>query len=103
MGLLLAVFLLSACEFGPPSVPIVIISKSSITVSVDAQGAYSIASQTPAWTFGGNIGHTLTNIVVHAGSNTIGSYKEITFNYQAGSSRSGGIRTYDKKPIVLFN
>src|SRR5712691_2816454 len=102
MGLLLAVFLLSACEFGPPSVPIVIISKSSITVSVDAQGAYSIASQTPAWTFGGNIGHTLTNIVVHAGSDTIGSYKEITFNYQAGSSRSGGIRTYDKKPIVLF-
>ncbi len=71
-------------------------------MTVQPGGAYSISAQSPDWTFSGNIGHVLTNIVMHRGSDTIDSFTEITFNYQAGSSRSGDIRIYDSKPIVLF-
>ena len=102
IGLLLTIFLLSACEPGPVINPIVMASQSSIKVSVNALGAYTITSQTPAWTFGGNIGHILTDITVHSGSDTIGIYREIDFTYQAGASRGGSIRAYEKKPIVLF-
>jgi len=106
--LILMTILLSTVGLGSPSV-VKATSKASvssqyITVSIDPGGTYTVVSQTPAWTFGGNIGRTLTNIVTNTGSDTLGSYQEIVFNYQdhSGSSRGGGIRTYDSKPIVLF-
>lgn len=80
------------------------LSSPYITVSVAPSGAYTIASQTPGWTFGGNIGQALTNITTIAGSDNIGNYQEIDFNYtdNTGASRGGGIRTYNSKPIVMF-
>jgi hypothetical protein len=80
------------------------ISSPYITVFVDPGEAYTIASQTPGWTFGGNIGQTLTNITATSGSDNIGNYQEIDFNYtdNTGASRGAGIRTYNSKPIVMF-
>jgi len=78
------------------------ISTVDINAVVDANGAYTINSKNPAWTFAGNIGHTLTDITYKTGSDNIGSYKEITFNYQTPSARSGAIRAYDNTPIILF-
>ena len=80
------------------------ISTPSVTVTVNPDGAYTIVSKTPAWTFGGTIGHSLTNIKMQSGSDHIGSYQEIVCNYQDGnkSSRGAGIRAYNAKPIVLF-
>src|SRR5205807_599208 len=80
------------------------ISSPYITVTVKPSGAYTIVAKTPAWTFGGNIGQTLTNIITTTGSDRIGSYQEIDFNYRDknASSRVGGIRTYNGKPIALF-
>lgn len=106
--LLLVAFLLST--FGLRSLTFVkatgtiTISSQDITVSVDPKGIYTIVSKTPAWTFGGKINAALNNIGVNTGSDTIGSYQEIDFNYKDinGSARSGGIRNYDSKPIVLF-
>ena len=106
MRLLLVAFLLSILDPGSISAAnamlAVPVSTTGITASVDGSGAYTINVLTPAWTFAGNIGHTLTDITVHTGSDTIGTYQEVTFNYQATSPRSGAIRTYDSKPIVLF-
>ena len=80
------------------------ISTPYITVTVNPDGAYTIVSTTPAWTFGGNIGHSLSNINVQTGNDHIGSYQEIVCNYNDGngSSRGAGIRTYNAKPIVVF-
>ncbi len=106
--LILIAILLSMVGLGSPSVVKATsgasVSSQYITVSVDPGGTYTVVSKTPNWTFGGNIGRTLTNIVTNTGSDAIGSYQEVVFNYQdhSGSSRGGGIRTYDSKPIVLF-
>jgi hypothetical protein len=80
------------------------ISSLFIRVIVTPDGAYTIVAKTPAWTFGGNIGQALTSISITTGSDRIGSYQEIEFNYRDknASSRSGGIRTYNGQPIVLF-
>src|SRR5205807_10558736 len=80
------------------------ISSPYITVTLTPSGAYTIVAKTPAWTFGGTIGQTLTNIITTTGSDRIGSYQEIDFNYRDknASSRGGGIRTYNGKPIALF-
>lgn len=108
MFLFLATFLLSSVCFGTHNLvkaasPISI-SSPYITVTVYPGGAYTIVSQTPAWTFGGGIHQTLTNLAVNTGSDNIGSYQEIDFNYQDknGASRGGGIRAYNSKPVVLF-
>jgi hypothetical protein len=73
-------------------------AKSNVT------GAYTLVSQTPAWTFGGSVGQTLTNLAVNTGRDKIGSYQEIDFNYvdKNAASRGGGIRAYNNKPIAMF-
>ncbi len=80
------------------------ISSPYLTVSVNSKGVYTITAQAPAWTFGGKIGHPLSNTVVNTGSDGIGSYQEIDFNYvdSNSASRGGGIRAYSSNPIVLF-
>lgn len=101
--LLIVTLLISACSYGTaPSTNGEVRGSIGITAFVDTSGAYTIRSQTPTWTFGGNIGHTLTDITIHTGANTIGSYKEIVFHYQPDAARSGSIRVYNAKPIVLF-
>ena len=106
IGLLILAFLLTTIDLRSFSLinalRTVPISTIGITASVDGSGTYTISAHSPAWTFAGNIGHNLTDITVRTGSDSIGSYQEVTFNYQASSARSGAIRAYDDKPIVLF-
>lgn len=100
VALLLALFVLVS----PPSfvTGVTFTSPAGVSVLVTSGGAYSIRALSPAWTFGGNIGKSLANMTVHAGKDHIGSYQEITFTYQASTARSGAIRVYDSKPVVLF-
>src|SRR6266487_3174489 len=100
VALLLALFVLVS----PPSfvTGVTFTSPAGVSVLVTSGGAYSIRALSPAWTFGGNIGKSLANTTVHAGKDHIGSYQEITFTYQASTARSGAIRVYDSKPVVLF-
>ena len=107
MGLFTAAFLLSTILFTTAQVKAagsVSLSTPYVTVVVTDVGGYTITAQAPAWKFGGNIGQTLSNVVVNSGSDTIGSYQEMDFSYQdlSGASRGGGIRAYNSKPIVLF-
>lgn len=101
---LLIAFLIASCipAASPVANSMSITSSIGITVSVTPGGAYTIVSRTPAWTFGGSVGQDLATLAEHSGSDTIGGYKELDFTYQAGDSRSGGIRTYETKPIILF-
>jgi hypothetical protein len=80
------------------------ISSPYLTVTVTSAGAYTITVQSPAWKFGGRIGHPLSNIAVKSGSDGVGSYQEIDFNYVDSNSanRGGGIRAYSSNPIALF-
>jgi len=81
----------------------VITEPTGVSVSVDpSKGSYTITTTMPSWTFGGSVGHTLTNVAITSGSDNIGSYKEITFNWQGSVARSGGIRTYASSANVLF-
>jgi len=85
---------------------------SNITVTVDSHGAYSVTAQGPQWVFAGDIGRPLANITVNWGSDNIGDYEEIDFNFTVdaptaggelqAASRQAGIRTYEEKPVVLF-
>lgn len=80
------------------------ISSPYLTVTVKATGFYTILVQSPAWTFSGRIGHPLSNITVTSGSDGVGPYQEIDFNYvdSNSASRGGGIRAYNSCPVALF-
>jgi hypothetical protein len=75
---------------------------TGITLSVDTEGPYSVALENPSWTFAGDLERPLQNVIVNEGSDAIGSYKEITFEYDDACQRTGGIRTYADRPVVLF-
>src|SRR5215470_1396288 len=76
---------------------------TGITLSVNSSGAYSVTTQDPAWTFGGNVGHTVAVMGASTGADGIGSYQQIVFTYADGASRQGTLRTYQGKPIVIFD
>ena len=75
---------------------------SGITLAVSSDGAYIIRVQDPAWTFGGNIGQPLEGLRLSPGTDRIGAYDEITFQFQDGIPKHGAIRVYRQNPIVLF-
>src|SRR4051794_12681865 len=76
---------------------------TGITVRVDARGSYTIASRSPAWTFGGTLGRPLTHMAVGTGTDGIGRYRQVAFGYHVDAARIGSIRLYHGKPIVLFS
>lgn len=83
---------------------VISISSPYLRVTVTSTGVYTVIAKSPAWTFRGRIGHTLSSIAKHSGSDGVGSYQEINFKYiDRNSARRGcGIRAYKSNPIVLF-
>jgi hypothetical protein len=75
---------------------------TGITLSVNASGSYSVTTQDPAWTFAGSTGSTLTILGATTGTDGIGPYQQIAFGYADGSHRQAAIRTYQGKPVVIF-
>ncbi len=74
-----------------------------ITLFVSIDGSYSIRAQDPAWTFGGSLGVPLSNLTGSAGTDGIGQYQRISFEYRLnGVLRSGSLRTYLERSIVIF-
>jgi hypothetical protein len=80
----------------------VVQSSSGIDASLDSCGAYQISVPSFAWTFGGNLGQTATNVLVNTGTDDVGTYSEIDFSYSQGGQRTGGIRVYQNELAVLF-
>jgi hypothetical protein len=75
---------------------------TGVRVTVNADGAYTIKTQNPAWMFGGDIGKPLSGLSIRRGSDEIGAYREIVFHYEEGGAREATIRVYRGRPVVLF-
>jgi hypothetical protein len=69
---------------------------------VDPAGTYEVAVPDLSWTFSGNVGFPLANIVVATGVDGVGAYQEITFDFQSDAARHASIRSYTDRPDVLF-
>ena len=69
----------------------------------ETTGNYEVVTRNPAWKFAGHFEVPITNAAVNRGSDSIGSFQQITFAWQSAQSpMRGQIRLYDKNPLVLF-
>jgi len=79
--------------------------ESGLSARVDASsGDYRIVSENPPWTLGGSLDVPLKDLTTVRGSDDVGDYQQIAFEWNAGQvPMSGWIRIYSRKPIVLFS
>jgi hypothetical protein len=75
---------------------------TALEVSVDPGGRYTVHLPGPDWSFGGDVGHPLSNIRATDGQDGVGAFHELDFDYQAGVARTAGVRVYRDRPVVLF-
>jgi hypothetical protein len=88
------------CAFADESAPQRIASDAGLSVSVSPGGAYRVTLSDYGWTFAGALGQPARNLALANGTDAVGSWLEITFDYDP--ARSSGIRLYNGSPIVLF-
>jgi hypothetical protein len=86
-----------------PTFPVAVTNSIGVSVSVGSNGVYLVNFVSPAWTFTGNLDQGLTNRTINSGSDSIGGYSEITFNYSSAVPHTAGIRLYNNSPVVAFN
>jgi hypothetical protein len=72
---------------------------TGITVTVEANGHYSIQTNDPVWVFTGTLPASPSALKTVAGHDGIGDYDEITFTFR---TREGSIRSYAGRAAVLF-
>jgi hypothetical protein len=79
-------------------------SAAGITAQFDdASGRYEITARHPTWKFAGELGQPAQNVVVENGSDRVGAYQEIRFNWRTNVSLTGSIRVYDERPVALLD
>ncbi|HXJ42432.1 MAG TPA: hypothetical protein VNH18_24335, partial [Bryobacteraceae bacterium] len=68
------------------------------------EGDWTVTIPTNNWTFSGALGSAVGFATSGHGSNQLGDYNEVAFQYQAqGAARSGAIRIYIARPLVIFS
>jgi hypothetical protein len=72
---------------------------TGVTITVEENGRYSIATADPNWVFAGTLPAHPSALKTIAGHDGIGDYDEITFTF---GSREGSIRTYPNRAAILF-
>ncbi|MBN1412848.1 MAG: discoidin domain-containing protein [Spirochaetales bacterium] len=100
---ILALICITACfslninmSFGQTAV-----TQSGIMVTVWSDGRYTVAKNSPAWTFSGSLNQSIAPAAA-SGSDGIGAYSEIYFNYDS-NRYTGRIRVYSgDKPVAQF-
>ena len=77
---------------------------TGLTVSLDANGAFEVATRSPAWKFSGSVGSSAAGLLSRPGRDTAGSYQQVEFRYKTsnGAARLGSIRVYDRRNVILF-
>lgn len=76
---------------------------NGLTASISNNGAFAVSIPNPWWTWGGTVGTAVSNARIDTGTDNLGGYQELTFDYAVGvSSRSGSIRAYGTRPLVMF-
>jgi hypothetical protein len=78
---------------------------SGLSVRLEpTNGLYEIASSTLAWTFAGNVPAPLANVAASRGSDGVGTYQQVSFEWQADKiPMTGRIRLYDEQALALFS
>ncbi|HWF11932.1 MAG TPA: hypothetical protein VG297_25865 [Bryobacteraceae bacterium] len=88
---------------GAASAQLTISGLNNLTASFTPAGAFSVTFPGVAWQVGGTLGARPSNSIIATGADNIGAYQEIAFDYASGaSSRSGSIRAYTNRPLVMF-
>jgi hypothetical protein len=85
-----------------PSYAVIISSSDGLKVSVSSSGAYDITVPSPAWQFSGNVGSPLTNLSATSGSDAVGAYGEISFDFTSDAPRHAAIRSYSGTDAIVF-
>lgn len=75
------------------------IGAAGASVSVAADGTFTVDFSSPQYRFGGQVGQPVTDITQRTGSDRTGSYTEVDFSYPG---RTGSIRAYQDESVVLF-
>jgi hypothetical protein len=96
-----ALFLAAICTYGFSLT--VNQSATGLSVTVETSGAYSVAAAAPAWTFGGNLSKTLSEVTQTDGSDKIGKFTGITFTLTGTGPLQGTIRLYERIPVAIFS
>jgi len=73
-----------------------------LAVTVEPSGAYSIQVQSPSWRFAGNLGHALSNLTAADGTDAVGPFTEVSFDFVTDAPRHAAIRAYWNRMAVLF-
>jgi hypothetical protein len=74
------------------------------SVSMTSSGAWSLIVPGPAWRFAGSTGAAVHSLVATSGTDKLGTWQELSFAYTAASvARTGAIRAYSDRPLVLFS
>ncbi len=97
--------LLALCLGGAhASATVVSAPNNGLLVRVDeTTGNYEVVTRNPAWKFAGHFEVPIENVAVSRGSDSIGGFQQITFEWQNEQSpMRGRIRLYDQDPLVLF-
>jgi hypothetical protein len=82
---------------------VIVTNSIGVSVTVGSNGLYLVSFVSPAWTFTGNLAQILANRTVNTGTDNIGAYSEVAFNYTSAVPHTAGIRLYDNSPVVLFS
>jgi hypothetical protein len=81
---------------------VTIAGPGGLTVSVDSGGSYQVLVPDLNWSFSGATGSPLANITVSTGTDSLGAFQEIGFDFQSDAARHAAIRSYTERPAVLF-
>jgi hypothetical protein len=68
-------------------------------VRVDPGGQYEVHLHAPDWTFGGDVGHAVTNIKESDGRDALAAFQQVDFD---DGARTSTIRVYQEPRVVLF-
>jgi hypothetical protein len=77
-------------------------SADGITARLDeTSGHYEILWRLAHWKFTGDLGGPTTDVAIRRGTDRIGGYQEIRFNWRT-NALTGSIRLYNARPVALF-
>jgi hypothetical protein len=69
---------------------------------IERTGSYTISAASPGWIFGGSIGRPLTNVARSTGSDNLGAFDQVDFDFQTDALRHAAIRSYYGRTAALF-
>ncbi len=78
------------------------VGNGALHVEMTSTGAYKLRSWKTGWSFAGKLGVPAEQIKTTDGTDTLGTYKELSFIYGPADSREGSFRIYaDQSTIVM--